>query len=119
MSQRKPGRPPFKPTAKQRRRVVHGIAIGLTLEQLALDIGVPSSTMRLHFAVEIKTARVSVILENVDRLDRAAKRGNVSAARTLLRMTQPRLVEEHERDDWADVASPPAAAVPGKNLELH
>ena len=35
----KPGPRPFKPTATQRRRVARGIAVGLTLEQLAADLG--------------------------------------------------------------------------------
>ena len=30
---------PYKPTATQRRRVMRGVAIGLTLEQLATDLG--------------------------------------------------------------------------------
>jgi hypothetical protein len=103
---RKPGPPAFKPTATQRRRVTRGIAVGLTMQQLADDLDVSIATVRRVFANEIKRARVNAILDNVDRLDKAASSGNVSAIKTLLQMMQryrPDLDEDEEDDDaWED-----------------
>jgi hypothetical protein len=114
----KRGRPAFKPTATQRRRIMLGIASGLTLDQLALDLAVPSSTMRRALAVEIKTARVRVILDNLDRLDRAARRGNISAVRALLKMVmEPVQPAVDDEDQWADVVSDRAFL--SRNPEIH
>lgn len=101
------GRPAYKPTATQRRRVMRGVAIGLTLEQLATDLGMAYGTMRRIFANEIKTARVRARLDTVDLLYKAANGGNVSAMKTLLEMTdcwRPDLEDDAEDDDaWEDV----------------
>jgi hypothetical protein len=119
MRTHKGGRPAFKPTEKQRQRIACGVACGLTLEQLALDVDVPVTTMRRAFANEIKTGRVKVILDNLDVLAKASRRGNISAARTLLKMTMIARPDELEADDpWADVASN-APVVLDRNSELH
>ena len=102
----KPGPPPFKPTATQRRRVMRGIAIGLTLEELATDLGMSERTVRRAFAGEIKTARVRARLDTVDLLHKAANGGNVSAMKTLLEMTdrwRPDLEDEEDDEAWEDV----------------
>ena len=114
----------WKPTATQRRRLMRGIAVGLTLPQLALDLGMPEGTMRRVFANEIKTARVRLILDNLDRLHEAADGGNVSAMRGLAKMMmQPGAGSEDAADDdtWSDVEPPPAAKVKvmGGKLDLH
>jgi hypothetical protein len=60
--------------------------------------------MRRAFASEIKTARVRLILDNLDRLHEAADRGSVSAMRALAGMMQPSALPQEEEDDqWADV----------------
>ena len=61
--------------------------------------------MRRAFASEIKRARVNAILDNLDRLDKAAEGGNVSAMKTLLHMMQrwrPDLEDEEDDDAWED-----------------
>jgi hypothetical protein len=100
----KPGPRPFKPTANQKRRVVRGVAIGLTLEELATDLGMAYGTLRRVFANEIKTARTRLIPDNVDRLHEAAEGGSVSAMKTLLQMAQryrPDFDDDIEEDDDA------------------
>jgi hypothetical protein len=105
----KVGRPACNPTANQRRRLMRGIAIGLTLDQLAADIDMPESTMRRVFAADIRTARTRLILDNLDRLHDAADHGNVSAMRALAAMMQSVKEEEDEHDDaWADVIDAPS-----------
>ena len=115
----KPGRPAYKPTAAQRRRLMRGIAVGLTMQQLGDDLGVSMSTVRRAFAAEIKTARVRLTLDNLDRLHTAADGGNVSAMRELARMMQfptrgTELDDTEDDDTWADI-------VPNLNgnLEIH
>jgi hypothetical protein len=117
---RKPGRPARKVAATQRRRLMRGIAIGLTLEQLASDINMPLGTMRRTFAAEIKTARTKLILDNLDRLHAAADAGNVSAMKTLALMMrssgEPEHVEEHD-DQWADVVG--GQTILSRNAGFH
>jgi hypothetical protein len=114
---KKPGPPPYKPTATARRRVMRGIAIGLTMQQLADDLGLSMTTVRRAFPSEIKTARVRLILDNLDRLHTAADSGNVAAMKALAQMMQPRANDREDTEDddtWADI-------VPnlGGNLEIH
>jgi hypothetical protein len=113
----KAGRPAYKPTATQRRRVMRGIAAGLTVQQLADDLDVSERTMRRAFSAEIKTARVRLILDNLDRLHEAADAGNVSAMKTLAQMMQPRADDHDDAEDeaaWADIVPNLAG-----NLEIH
>ena len=103
---KKPGPPAYKPTATQRRRVMRGIAVGLTMQQLADDLDVSIRTVRRAFTAEIRTARARLILDNLDRLHEAADSGDVSAMKTLLHMMQqwrPDRDEDEEDDDaWED-----------------
>ena len=102
----KPGPRPYKPTATQRRRVMRGVAIGLTLEEIATDLGMAYGTARRVFANEIKIARTRVRLDTVDLLSKAASSGNVSAMKALLQMTdrwRPDLDDDEDDDAWADV----------------
>jgi hypothetical protein len=96
---------------------MRGISVGLTLEQLALDLAMPVGSMRRTFDAEIKTARVRLILDNLDRLHEAADRGAVSAMRELARMMQPAVKAEatEEDDDWADVTD----GILSRNVEIH
>ena len=82
--------PAHVPTNPPRPSVVVSCAAspsGLTLEELATDLGMSYRTVRRAFAGEIKTARVRVRLDTVDLLHKAANGGNVSAMKTLLEMT--------------------------------
>ena len=116
---RKLGRPAYKPTATQRRRVMRGIAAGLTLEQLATDLDVACGTMRRAFASEIKKARVRLTLDNLDRLHEAADQGNVSAMKTLAQMMQLRTDHgDTEDDEWADVVGD-GSPILSRNQEIH
>ncbi|MGB2648846.1 MAG: hypothetical protein WBC86_14775, partial [Pseudolabrys sp.] len=96
---KKVGRPATKVTATQRRRIMIGVTVGLKLDQLALDIGMAESTMCKVFASEIKTARTRLILDNLERLHKAAERGNVSAIRALAKMMHPKIEDVEDADD--------------------
>jgi hypothetical protein len=99
---------------------MRGIAIGLTLEQLAADIGVPLGTMRRTFDTEIRLGRVRMVLQNLDRLHSAADRGRVSAMKALAAMMQPTAkAEDAEEDDaWSDVVEAPAAIL-SRKFDFH
>jgi hypothetical protein len=115
LAKTRPGPKPMVPTTAQRRRLMHGIAIGLTLDQLAADVGMPLGTMRRLFDTEIRLGRVRSILENLERLHKAADRGNVSAMKALARMMRPEPAEDD--DTWADVVDAPANL--SRNADLH
>jgi hypothetical protein len=115
LARTKPGPKPMVPTGAQRRRIMRGIAIGLTLDQLAADIGMPLGSMRRTFDAEIRLGRVRSILENLERLHAAADDGNVSAMKALARMMQTPASEAND-DAWADVVDGPNLS---KNLDLH
>ena len=69
---RKPGPRPFVPTTVQRRRVTRGVSIGLTLQEIADALEMPVRSLTRVFGAEIRTARVRMILDNLDRLHAAA-----------------------------------------------
>ena len=53
----KGGRPPFKPTKKQRDEVMNLIATGSNMNEVIAAIGVDKETLHKHFAVELATAK--------------------------------------------------------------
>lgn len=97
---------------------MRGIAAGLTLQQIAADIDVPMGTMRRTFAVELKTARVRLILDNLDRLHAAANRGSVAAMKELARLMQPPAEPKDDDGQWARVVDT-APAFLSQKQEFH
>lgn len=94
-------RPEFKPTKAQRRRV-ELFAGEVGEEDIAADLNISRTTLRKHFAAELALGRVRVLGDNLARLDKAASKGNVTAARALV-----------ARKDIA-VPSSPKSEKPGK-----
>jgi len=79
----KRGRRPFIPTAKHRDRVALLAAAGIPEPAIAAALGCCERTLRNYFAVELKTGRAVKRAQNLERLEAAAKRGNVSAMKAL------------------------------------
>jgi AraC-like DNA-binding protein len=79
----KRGRPPFHPTAKHRDRVMLLAAGGITEPAIATVLGISPKTLRNYFAAELETGRGVKRAQNLERLEAAAKRGNVSAMKAL------------------------------------
>lgn len=73
----------FVPTKAQRSKVMLLMARGLSEQTIADVIGVSHMTLRKHFHTEITGGRERKIAENMERLDRAAAKGNVSAMKYL------------------------------------
>jgi hypothetical protein len=79
----KRGRRPFNPTAKHRDRVALLAAAGIPQPAIAAVLGCCERTLRNYFAVELETGRGVKRAQNLERLEAAAKRGNVSAMKAL------------------------------------
>lgn len=82
------GRPRFKPTPAMRRNVEQMVSVGDSQETIARAIGIAKDTLELHFAEELKTGYAKKRREVLDLLFKAAKKGNVTALRTLEAMTR-------------------------------
>jgi hypothetical protein len=87
----KGGRPPFSPTSKQRDRVALLAAGGIPQPAIAAVLGCCERTLRNYFAVELETGRGVKRAQNLERLEAAAKRGNVSAMKASWRGSGPNL----------------------------
>jgi hypothetical protein len=79
----KRGRRPFNPTTKQRDRVMLLAAGGITEPAIAAVLGCCERTLRNCFKAELATGRGVKRAQNLERLEAAAKRGNVSAMKAL------------------------------------
>lgn len=77
------GRPEFKATNAMRQKVMLFKAAGMADDDIGRAIGCSDVTLRKHFAEELRTGRVKKLGENLLRLERAAKKGNVTAAKYL------------------------------------
>ena len=123
---RKSGRPAFKPTAAQRRKVTNAAAGGMAHEEIAVALGICRNTLVKHFEKELSTGAMNRRAEILDAMARTALKGNVSAQKAFLAMT-PTLAappaesekpvgkkEQANRDattaaagtDWADLLPP-------------
>jgi hypothetical protein len=80
-------RPEFKPTKAQRRSVSIAAAAGIAQEEIAIQLGVAKMTLRKHFAFELTQGAYRKRQEVLNGLFRAAKKGNVSAAKRFLDAT--------------------------------
>ena len=78
------GRPPFKPTDKDRRRVSIAAGGGMGEEDLALALGISRGTLRKHFELELTTGRACRRMEVTNALFKAAKEGNVAACKLYI-----------------------------------
>lgn len=88
-------RPPFKPTAAQKRRVAILAGAGTSHEQIALTIGISRTTLLKHFEFELSIGAYQKRAEVIEAMHAAAKKGNVAAQKA-----------------YAAFADPPAAAPP-------
>gem|GEM_PF-885743 len=85
---KKIGRPAFKPTAAHRRKVEQMISCGDHKTTVARAIGISVPTLELHFAEELDNGWAKKRAEVLDMLFKSAKKGNVTAQRTLESMTR-------------------------------
>lgn len=84
---KKRGRPEFKPSAPQRRKVAIAAGAGMSHEEIALGLGISRPTLEKHFEAELSSGAYAKRLETLDALHRAAKKGNVAAIKAYNAMT--------------------------------
>lgn len=84
----KRGRPAFKPTAKQRRSVEQMISVGESHNTIAHALGIDDDTLRKHFQKELTHGASKRRQEVLEILYKAARNGNVSAAKRIEEMTR-------------------------------
>lgn len=82
----KGGRPPFKPTAAQRRTVSIAAGAGMTHEEIAIGLGISTPTLRKYFEVELSVHAYQRRLEVYEAMHKAALAGNVTAQRAYAAM---------------------------------
>ncbi len=80
----RPGRPAFKPSAKQKRTVAIAAGAGTPHESIAAALGISRSTLIRHFRAELTTGACAKRMEVLGALYAAAKRGSASAAKCYL-----------------------------------
>lgn len=88
------GRPSFKPTAAQRRKVEELRSVGMSKDDVAAVLGVTRPTLDKHFEVELQVGAAKKRAEVVSFLYKSARGGNVSAQKKLEEMTRVTLAEE-------------------------
>lgn len=111
------GRPSFKPTPAQRKKVAIGAATGMPHDAIAAAIGITCPTLRKHFAEELYEGSSTVRLEMVQTLYTAGREGNVSAAKAFVALCdkgnapvvppsekQPKLGKKEQAQETATVA---------------
>lgn len=83
----KSGRPAFKPTVVQRRKVAVAAGAGMAHEEIALGLGISRNTLSKYFARELTTGAYEKRLEVLDAMHRTAKKGNVAAQKAYVALT--------------------------------
>lgn len=82
-SAKKRGRPAFKATAAQRKKVMIWAAGGIAEASMAKMLGICRETLRTHFATELEEGGDRERARNLERLNKAADKGNVTAMKHL------------------------------------
>lgn len=80
---KKRGRPAFEPTVAQRKKVMIWAAGGIAETSMAKMLGICLETLRTHFATELDEGGDRERARNLERLNRAADKGNVTAMKHL------------------------------------
>ena len=81
------GRPAFKPTPAQRRKVSVAAGAGMSHEEIALGLGIARNTLEKHFEQELSVGAYSRRLEVLDAMHRTAVKGNVAAQKAYVSLT--------------------------------
>lgn len=83
-STRKAGRPSYKPTAAQRRRVSIAAGGGMYHDEIATALGISRNTLEKYFAGELNQVAFQRRMEVLEAQHRSAMKGNVAAQKSYL-----------------------------------
>lgn len=105
---RKPGsgRPPFRVTPALRQRVVEMSVARMTHAQMAKVIGCEVHTLTKHFRTEIDHGPTLLRDEMVALLGVAARKGNVSAQKALVTISEREAASRAIENAHADLVGP-------------
>jgi hypothetical protein len=81
------GRPAYKPTAADRRKVTNAAAGGMSHEEIAIALGICRNTLEKCFEPELSRGALAKRMDYMDALSRTALAGNVAALKTVLALT--------------------------------
>lgn len=81
------GRPRFEPTAAMKQKVATAAGAGMAHEEIALALGIARNTLAKHFEHELSIGAYAKRMEVVQAMLRAAKKGNVAAAKAYMQMS--------------------------------
>lgn len=79
----KPGRPELKPTKAQRQEVELLVACGMVQLDICKVVGCSEPTLMKHYANELRLGRERARARILGMLNKAARKGNVSAQKKL------------------------------------
>lgn len=94
----KAGRPSYKPTVIQRRKVTNAAAGGMSHEEIAIALGIARNTLEKYFEKELSSGALNRRMEVMDAMARTALKGNVSAQKSFLAMTPTLAAPPAEKD---------------------
>lgn len=83
---RRPGRPKYRPSDRDRDRVMAMAAGGSTPRAIAKLIGISEPTLRKSFAAELDIAIELKRAEKMEQLDQLGRAGNVTALKTYIEL---------------------------------
>lgn len=108
---KKIGRPSFKPTPALKQKVATAAGAGMSHEEIALALGIARNTLEKHFEHELSIGAYAKRMEVVQALLRAAKKGNVAAARLYMQL-EPQIAAPpaHEGRTSKPAETAPAAS---------
>lgn len=108
----KRGRPPFKPTPKQRRSVEQMIAVGESKAGIARALRIDEDTLAKHFADELANGLARRRMEVQEMLFKAARSGNVSAQKHL----EQRITAAAAAAEWTGEETKPSKPARAEKL---
>lgn len=103
------GRPPFKPTNEMRDSVEWRAAMGWSIDDCALELGISEPTFRLHFLKNYKAGTLRKRGQTIDMLVKSAIGGSVPAQKAVYAMTAKQPGETPQQ---------PGAERPARSMDL-
>lgn len=88
------GRPFFEPKPSDYRKVEEMVSGGMSIDAIAVAVGITKPTLYKHFAEELSQGAAKKRGELIDMLFKAARKGNVTAIKRLIDINEVALAQE-------------------------